>query len=272
MGTRAATGLLAALGAVSVVLAGCSQAESKDNPGAEAIPAAESPVEAPAVEASADERMVEQRPGERPVESPPPTSQPVAKQPAAASPPVVEEPPAMPTPTVFAAAGTQMRFRLAESLSTKSSQVGDRFQATLVEDVLSPRGEVLVPLGSVAQGVVVQSQESQGSDQPAVLALRMEMLAVQGDTHPIEATIVDAESDADTRDSGGETAAKIAAGAAAGALLGRIIGGDNEGALVGAGAGAVAGTVFAVTTKGGHAEMNEGSTLTVRLDEPLPLR
>ncbi len=141
-----------------------------------------------------------------------------------------------------------------------------------MEDVLSAQGEVLVPLGSVAQGVVVQSQESQGSDQPAVLALRMEMLAVRGDAHPLEATIVEAEADADTRDSGGETAAKIAAGAAAGALLGRIIGGDTEGTLVGAGAGAVAGTVFAVTTKGGHAEMDEGSTLTVRLDEPLPLR
>ncbi len=271
MGTRASSGLFAALGAVSLLLAGCSQAESKDNPQAEAIPAAEEPAEAPAVEASTAERMAEQPASQRPTASPP-AAQPAPRQPAAAPPPVAEEPPPAPTPTVFAAAGTHMKFRLAESLSTKSSLVGDRFQATLTEDVVSPRGEVLVPLGSVAQGVVVQSQESQGSDQPAVLALRMEVLAVRGDSHPIEATIVEAEGSADTRDSGGETAAKIAVGAAAGALLGRIVGGDTEGALVGAGAGAVAGTVFAVTTKGGHAEIGEGSTLTVRLDEPLPLR
>ena len=268
MGTRASRGLFAAVGAVSVLLAGCSQAESKDNPEAEAIPASEEPA---AVQPAAEERMAEQPRAERPAASQPAASQPAPPQPAPAT-PAAEEPPAMPAPTVFAAAGTHMKFRLAESLSTKSSRVGDRFQATLIEDVVSPRGEVLVPLGSVAQGVVVQSQESQGSDQPAVLALRMEMLAVRGDTHPIEATIVEADASADTRDSGGETAAKIAAGAAAGALLGRIIGGDTEGALVGAGAGAVAGTVFAVTTKGGHAEVGEGSTLTVRLDEPLPLR
>jgi hypothetical protein len=248
------------VGAVSVLALGCTAAESKDNPDGDAIPAAEQPAEAQ----PAQERIAEQPPRERPVASQPPASQPAPKQPAA-------EPPTMPTPTVFAPAGTRMTFRLTESLSTKSTRVGDRFQATLTEDVVSPRGEVLVPLGSVAQGVVVQSEESQGSDQPAVLALRMEMLAVRGDTHPLEATIVEADANADTRDSGGETAVKIAAGAAAGALLGRVIGGDTEGALVGAGAGAVAGTVFAVTTKGGHAEMGEGSTLTVRLDEPLPL-
>jgi hypothetical protein len=118
---------------------------------------------------------------------------------------------------------------------------------------------------------VAFARESPSANQPAILELRLETLDVGGATRPLVATVIQASTRGETRDSGGETAAKIAVGAAAGALLGRLIGRDRESAVIGAGAGAVAGTVFAVTTDSGHARINEGATVTISLDEPLRL-
>jgi uncharacterized membrane protein len=86
---------------------------------------------------------------------------------------------------------------------------------------------------------------------------------------PIVGTVTGAEIDTSTRDTGAETAAKIAIGAAAGAIIGQIIGKNTESTLAGAGVGAVAGTVVALTTRDGHATMPSGSTIVVRLDQPL---
>ena len=94
---------------------------------------------------------------------------------------------------------------------------------------------------------------------------------VSGEPREIHATVTQTAIRSETRDSGGETAVKIAAGTAAGALVGGIIGRDRRGALIGAGAGAVAGTAVAMTTDDGHARMDQGSNLTLVLDESLEI-
>lgn len=249
MSTRRSSGFLAALGVmVLAALTGCTPAESRDNPEGEPI-AAEEPAE--------QQMSAEESPASP--ESAPPASAAATRSPA-------PEPEAA---AVAVPSGTRMTFRLDESLSTKSTRTGDTFETTLTHDVVSPQGDLLIPMGARARGLVVEAQESQGSDELAVLALRLESVTVDGESHPLKATIVEADASNETRDSGGETAAKVAVGTAAGALLGRIIGRDTKGALIGAGAGAVAGTVFAVSTQDGHAEMHEGSMVTVVLDEPL---
>lgn len=168
--------------------------------------------------------------------------------------------------------GTELTFRIAESLSTESNVSGDRFQLTLLGDVISPTGAVLVSTGSAGQGIVAVAEESQGSDEPAVLQLQLVSLEVDGELRSVAATVVGADIKTETRDSGGEKAAKIGLGTAAGALVGGIIGRDRRGALIGAGAGAVAGTAVAVSTDEGHASIEEGSTVTVVMDERLEIR
>lgn len=256
---------LLAFGLVGLATTACSEAESRESPETQPVAAVEEPAAADAATSANAELPPAPAETRRPA-APPPATEPAPREPA----PAPAEPEA--TPVRFAPAGTEMTFRLDKSLSTRSSETGDRFHATLIEDVLSADGQILVPLGSVARGVVVDSRESGGSNTPAILALRLEVLDVHGETQPFEATIVAADASADTKDSDVTTAAKVAAGTAAGALLGRVIGGDSKGTLVGAGAGAVAGTVYAVKTRDGHATMDEGSLLTVRLDEPLPVR
>ena len=166
-------------------------------------------------------------------------------------------------------AGAVLDLRVETELSTRNNKAGDAFHATLLEDVLNGDGTVLLPAGAHVTGRVLEARESAGSDQPAVLQLGVVSVAVAGRTLPLQARVVDVEMEVGTRDSGKETAVKVGAGAAAGALLGKIIGKDNSDAVKGGIAGAAAGTAVAMATRGGHATVEAGARMVVRLDERL---
>jgi hypothetical protein len=165
--------------------------------------------------------------------------------------------------------GTELTFVIDETLSTGDANAGQMFDAHLAGPVASSDGSIALPAGTAARGIVVESHKSGGSDDPAALILRLETVEFEGQMVPIVGTVTGAEIDTSTRDTGAETAAKIAIGAAAGAIIGQIIGKNTESTLAGAGVGAVAGTVVALTTRDGHATMPSGSTIVVRLDQPL---
>lgn len=166
-------------------------------------------------------------------------------------------------------AGRTLDLTVEAKLSTSASKVGDPFTATATDDVLGSGGEVLLPMGTQFKGRVVQSQESTGSDQPAVLALQVESVTVNGVERPLKATVVELDVKTEARDSGTRTAAKVGIGAAAGALVGQILGKDREGTLKGAAVGAAAGTAAAIATKDGHATVEQGARMMIRLDERL---
>ena len=184
-GLGLATGLM-----VVTLVVGCSSAESSDDPGDGAVPEGEGL-------ASYDQIVLG---GEDPAGS------------EDAVPPTLD--------VVVVPAGTRMTFRLAQPLSTDSNRAGDRFYASLVGDVVSPQGDILVHAGSRTDGVVAVAQESQSADEPTVLQLRLESLEIGGEARSVRTTIVETEVRSQTRDSGGETAAKIGLGTAAGALVG----------------------------------------------------
>lgn len=165
-------------------------------------------------------------------------------------------------------AGTSMAFTVDQEVSTSSYAVGDRFLATLTAPVSSADGDILLEAGTPSQWVVTESTTEDGQ---ALLVFALESIEVDGEWIPVTATVAEAALDTDTPDSGGETAAKIGVGAAAGAIIGQILGKDTESTLTGAGVGAAVGAVVALTTRGGSATLPAGSTLTVQLDEPLPV-
>lgn len=166
-------------------------------------------------------------------------------------------------------AGTRLELVMEQELSTRHHRVGSPFTARLQEDVLGPRGEVLIGAGSRVRGSVVESRLSEGADRPAVLVLGVEMLEDGTTTRRIQGEVVEVEQKAGVRDSNTETAAKVGAGAVAGAILGKLIGGDRDDAVRGAVGGAVAGAAVAVGTRDGHAVIEEGARIVVRLDEPV---
>lgn len=165
--------------------------------------------------------------------------------------------------------GTELSVTLGETVSTESHEEGDRFAAEVTEDVRGRTGRVLLPGGTRVEGVVAESRRSAGADEQAVLALRLDSIQIADRKRPLAATVQDARAERTEGDTGAETAAKIAIGTAAGALVGQILGESTESALGGAAAGAAAGAVVALTTREGDAVLEEGSIITIRLDEPI---
>jgi TolA-binding protein len=160
--------------------------------------------------------------------------------------------------------GTEFDVRLQNSLTSKTAEVEDRFEATTMVDLQDERGRVLVPAGSVMRGVVSSVNPATRMDRKGSLTVAFDRITIDGRSYPIRATVSQAlESEGIM----GEKA-KIGIGAGAGAILGAILGGTKgaiAGILIGGG-----GTIAA--TEGKDVELPSGTVLRVRMDSPLNLR
>ncbi len=173
-----------------------------------------------------------------------------------------------PTGTVLPI-GTEVTGTLESGLSTRTSRPGDVFHARIGSSLRAADGTELIPAGSRLEGRVVESRESPSAEEPAALILAIEGIVVDGVRYPIQATVLQTEVAAEARDSGQRTAATIATGAAAGAVVGRILGRDTRSTVTGAAVGAAAGAGIALTTRDGHATLEEGARITIRLESPV---
>ena len=159
--------------------------------------------------------------------------------------------------------GTEFDVRLQNSLSSKTAQVEDRFEATTMVDLRDERGRVLIPAGSTMRGVVSSVTKATRIERTGKLTVAFDRVTVSGRSYPMRATVTQALESEGIR---GETE-KIGIGAGAGAIIGAIIGGAKgalAGILIGAG-----GTIAA--TEGKDVDLPAGTVLRVRLDAPLNL-
>jgi hypothetical protein len=154
--------------------------------------------------------------------------------------------------------GTEFDVRLQTRLSSGTSRVEDRFDATTLVPY-ERGGRLLVPAGSVMRGVVSSvTLASRGVNRRGELTLTFDRFTISGRTYSARATVMQAlQGESDT--------GKVAAGAGVGAIIGGILGGVRgalTGILIGGG-----GTVAA--TEGNEVELAPGTVLRVRLDSPL---
>ncbi len=159
-------------------------------------------------------------------------------------------------------AGTEFDVKLANSLSSATAQVEDRFEATTVVDLMEG-DKVLVPAGSTMRGVVSSVKKAGRVERRGSLTLAFDRVTVRGKDYPMRATVTEVLESEGVR---GE-AAKIGTGAGVGAIIGGILGGVKgalAGILIGGG-----GTIAA--TEGEDVELNTTRVLRVRLDAPLDL-
>jgi hypothetical protein len=160
--------------------------------------------------------------------------------------------------------GTEFDVRLGTTLTSKTAQVEDRFEATTIVDLRDDRGRVLVPAGSTMRGVVSSVTKATRTDRKGAVTVAFDRVTVDGKSYPIRATVTQAlESEGIM----GEKE-KIGIGAGAGAIIGAILGGAKgalAGILIGGG-----GTIAA--TEGKDVELPPGSVLRVRLDSALTLQ
>lgn len=210
-----------------------------------------------------------------PVEQPAATPAPRRPAPKPQAPPPEAprtEPPAAAQPRTASAMvgiGTTLSLTLDETLSTETNQPGDAFTATLQEPIYAPDGAVLFPAGAKVRGRVTQVQKSDRVGETAVLNLAFEAISFGDASYPLEATVVSANPERVSRQTGGQTAGKVAAGAAAGAILGRVLGKDTKSTVKGAVIGAAAGTAIAMGTADVDAVLKAGSVMVIKVDAPI---
>lgn len=154
------------------------------------------------------------------------------------------------------AAGTEIKVRMIDSLSSATAKVGDLFHATLEQSVVQD-GKQVYPKGADVTGTVAAVHASGRLTDPGSLSLTLNTItsghsAASVTVQPLE---IHGESHAKSN------AEKIGGGAAIGAVLGGIFGG-GKGAAIGAGAGGAAGTGAAAATGRKDAKVDSEALLT----------
>lgn len=172
---------------------------------------------------------------------------------------------AAPAPLVIPA-GKSISVRLGQTLSSKDSQAGQEFSATVAQPVVV-NGETVIHEGATARGVVVDAKAMGHFKGGALLHVRLESVTINGRQHNIQTTAAGAE----LKGKGKRSAIAIGGGAGLGAALGGIFGG-GKGAAIGAAAGAGAGTAGAAFTGNKEIVFPAESTLTFKLKQPVEVR
>ncbi len=159
--------------------------------------------------------------------------------------------------------GTVLVVGFRDTLSSATSQPGDRFAAELVEPVLL-NGRVAIPGGAVITGRVLSVEPGKRFGGRAQLNLEFTGLQVgAGRESPISASFAGQGASQTRRD-----ATTIGAAAAGGAVLGHAIGKDDKDTVLGALIGGAIGTGIAARNKGEEVTLPEGVAVAIKLDAP----
>src|SRR5712692_4013043 len=169
-------------------------------------------------------------------------------------------------------AGSVLKVRLDDALSSDHNQPGDRFSAT-VETNGTGYG---LPAGTRVDGTVTQVQQA-SSRQPGTLDVQFNDLRLpDGQTYQIAGSPISLDSKSVKRTSDGRLVARsgsnnhtkfIAYGAGAGLLIGSLLGSNVKGALAGAAAGYLYGRFNKNKGNGREVALKPGTEFGVRLDQ-----
>lgn len=155
--------------------------------------------------------------------------------------------------------GQELDVRLQSPLSSETSTVEQRFEATTAADLMQD-GRVLVPAGSIVRGVVSDVKRPGRIDRVGSLTLSFDQMVVRGRTIPIRGMATEVFESGGVRDEVGTAGAGAGVGGVIGGLLGGVKG-AILGAVIGAG-GAIA------ATEGKDVHLPAGSVIRIRLDTP----
>ena len=162
--------------------------------------------------------------------------------------------------------GTVLTVRLGEALSSKDSQAGQAFTASVVSPV-DVDGKTVIPAGSSATGTVVAAQAAGKFKGASLLQIKLDSVTIGGHSHSIQTSSV-ARSE---KGKGKRTATMIGGGAGAGAIIGALAGG-GKGAAIGALVGGGAGTAGSAFTGNRDVTLPAESAVSFKLESPLEIR
>ena len=176
--------------------------------------------------------------------------------------PVAEQPKPQP---IVVPVGTALTVTVDEKLSSKTSQAGQPFSATLAKPV-SVDGKTAIPKGSRVRGRVITAKKKGKIKGEGQLAVALTGITIHGKDYAIETGTLDST----VKGKGKRTAATTGGGAAGGALIGGLAGG-GKGAGIGAVVGAAGGLVGGALTGNKQIEIPAETALTFALSKSLTL-
>ena len=180
--------------------------------------------------------------------------------------------PAAETRTVSLPAGAIFDVQMTTPVSTKTSNVGDKIEATLVAPLTAPDGSVIANQGALVRGEVVEltrASKSRAAEDRASVKFAFTSLETVDGEKSLNTTVTNSEGKMVAGSTTKRDALVIGGSAVAGAVLGKIIGKDTKGAVVGAFGGAVLGTGAMMASKGHELEVPAGSKVSLRAEEPI---
>jgi len=155
--------------------------------------------------------------------------------------------------------GTEIDVRLVDGLSSGRNQAEDRFIATTVVD-LQLGERVVIPAGSELRGIINSVEKAGRVDRKGSLSLAFDRIRINGRDYEMLGSVTDT---IESKGVAGEIA-KIGTAAGAGAIIGGILGGV-KGAIAGI---VIGGGGIVAATPGKDVEIEPGTVLRVRLDQP----
>jgi hypothetical protein len=170
-----------------------------------------------------------------------------------------------PKPIVLAA-GKKIVITADQSVSSKNSNPGDFFDASIAEPVVVG-DRVVIPKGAKATGTVTEAKSAGKFKGNAAITLTLSSVTVHGEEYRLKTTEVTETG----KGRGKRTAVGAGGGAAVGAIIGALAGG-GKGAAIGAGAGAGAGTAGAAFTGDKDITISPETRLSFQLQEPLEVK
>jgi len=162
--------------------------------------------------------------------------------------------------------GTAIAMRLQTTISTKTAQVGDRFQAAVTAPV-HVNGRVAIPQGSNVSGHVILARQPGKASGRGELQFSYDQIAFDGRSYDLNTNSqVYSSKSGTTKD-----VALIGGGAVAGGIVGGVLGGKDD-VVKGAAVGGAAGTGASLLTRGPQLVLEQGTVLETQLDQSLSVR
>lgn len=167
-------------------------------------------------------------------------------------------------------AGTSISLASNSKICTNTNAIGDNVTATTTEAISGTNG-ASIPAGATVNMTVTNLKRSDNVNDKIVMEFRVVSIEWAGKTHPVDASVTDADVERIRDQPKGKDVQKVAIGAAAGAIIGKIAGKSTKATVIGAAAGGAAGAATAAATANYQGCINPQARITVKLDAPLQI-
>lgn len=167
-----------------------------------------------------------------------------------------------PGDSITVPAGTHLLVRMIDRISSKTNQVGDRFQASLAEP-LAVGDTVVAPKDALVYGRLVSAQQAGRIEGQSELRLELTGIQINGQI----VSLVTSDYNAVGKSRGKQSAERAGVGAGLGALIGALAGG-GKGAAIGAGLGAGTAGAVQVLTHGPQIQVPSETELDFTVSQP----